>query len=95
MSKIKMGVVGCGAIAQVQHMPNLGILHALYEVTWVCDISPGLARWLAEVFGVPNYTTDPHELLRCAGCGCGDFVSCGSEDGIGGGGFCGGQACVY
>ncbi len=64
MSKIKMGIIGCGAIAQVQHMPNLGILHALYEVTWVCDISPGLARWLAEVFGVPNFTTDPHELLQ-------------------------------
>ena len=64
MSKIRMGIIGCGAIAQVQHMPNLGILHALYEVTWVCDISPGLARWLAEVFGVPNFTTDPHELLN-------------------------------
>ena len=43
---------------------EFGDLHALYEVTWVCDISPGLARWLAEVFGVPNYTTDPHELLQ-------------------------------
>ena len=24
MSKIRMGIIGCGAIAQVQHMPNLG-----------------------------------------------------------------------
>ena len=64
MSKIRMGIVGCGAIAQVQHMPNLAILHALYDVTWVCDISPGLAKWLADVFKVPNYTTDPHELLN-------------------------------
>lgn len=66
MSKIRMGIIGCGAIAQVQHMPNLAILHALYEVTWVCDISPGLAKWLAEVFHVPNHTTDPHELLNAA-----------------------------
>ena len=58
MSKIRMGIIGCGAIAQVQHMPNLAILHALYEVTWVCDISPGLAKWLAEVFHVPNHTTE-------------------------------------
>ena len=64
MSKIRMGIIGCGAIAQVQHMPNLAILHALYDVTWVCDISQGLARWLAEVFNVPNYTMHPHELLN-------------------------------
>ena len=38
MAKIRMGIIGCGAIAQVQHMPNLGVLHALYEVTWLCDI---------------------------------------------------------
>ncbi len=63
MSKIRMGIIGCGAIAQVQHMPNLASLHALYDVRWVCDISPGLARWLAEVFKVPNATTDPRELL--------------------------------
>ena len=27
MSRIRIGVIGCGAIAQVHHLPNLTALH--------------------------------------------------------------------
>ncbi|MCZ6633174.1 MAG: Gfo/Idh/MocA family oxidoreductase [bacterium] len=63
MSTVRMGIIGCGAIAQVQHMPNLSALQDLFEVTCVCDISPGLSKWLAQEFHVPNHTTDPYQLL--------------------------------
>lgn len=45
MARVKLGVVGCGAIAQVQHLPNLAGLTEEFEVTTVCDLSPRLAAW--------------------------------------------------
>jgi predicted dehydrogenase len=43
MSRVRIGVIGCGAIAQIQHLPFLGELAEEYEVGVVCDISPSLA----------------------------------------------------
>jgi len=63
MSTIKIGVVGCGAIAQVHHLPNLADLPDLFDVRAVCDVSPGLAEYAAQVFHVPQYVTDYRDLL--------------------------------
>lgn len=63
MKRIRMGVVGCGAIAQVHHMPNLHGLQDLFEVTAVCDVSAGTAAYVAERFGVPQHFTDYRDLL--------------------------------
>jgi predicted dehydrogenase len=63
MGRIKIGVVGCGAIAQVHHLPNLAMLQELFEVTVVCDISPSLAAAVATRFHVPDHVTDYCELL--------------------------------
>ena len=63
MSRIRMGVIGCGAIAQVHHMPNLADLHDLYQVTAVCDVSRGAADYVAAKFHVPRAFTDYRELL--------------------------------
>ena len=63
MGSIKMGVIGCGAIAQVHHMPNLADLSDLFNVTAVCDVSRGAADYVAKKFHVPHAFTDHHELL--------------------------------
>ncbi|MFZ1757415.1 MAG: Gfo/Idh/MocA family oxidoreductase [Caldilineaceae bacterium] len=63
MSPIRMGVVGCGAIAQVHHMPNLLELQDEFEVTAVCDVSPGAAAYVAKRFRVPHHFTDYRDLL--------------------------------
>lgn len=63
MGSVKMGVIGCGAIAQVHHMPNLADLSDLFTVTAVCDVSQGAADYVAKKFHVPNAFTDYHELL--------------------------------
>ena len=59
MDKVRIGVIGSGAIAQVQHMPNLHELQHLFEVTWTCDVSAKLAEYLGD-----------HRLLsgRAASC---------------------------
>ena len=63
MPPIKIGVIGCGAIAQVHHMPNLTDLPQLFQVTAVCDISEGAANYIAERFHVPQRFTDYRDLL--------------------------------
>ena len=63
MKRVKIGVVGCGAIAQVHHLPNLTELQEEFEVTAVCDISAGAAEYAASRFHVPHYCTDYRDLL--------------------------------
>ena len=64
MERVKIGVVGCGAIAQVHHMPNLADLQKQFEVTVVCDISAATAEYVARRYYVPEFVTDYRELLE-------------------------------
>ena len=63
MKKVRIGVVGCGAIAQVQHLPNLLELDGEFDVPVVCDISPEQAENVAGRFGIPRYVSDLRDLL--------------------------------
>ena len=63
MNRIRIGVIGCGAIAQVHHLPNLTALHREFEVPIVCDLSHGAAQAVAKRFHVPQCVTDYTELL--------------------------------
>jgi predicted dehydrogenase len=38
--RLRVGVVGCGLIAQVMHLPYLRELEATFEVVALCDLSP-------------------------------------------------------
>ncbi len=64
MNRIRIGVIGCGAIAQVHHLPNLNTLHREFEVPIVCDLSHGAAQAVAKRFHVPQFVTDYNELLK-------------------------------
>ena len=64
MNRIRIGVIGCGAIAQVHHLPNLTALHREFEVPIVCDLSHGAAQAVAKRFHVPQFVTDYTELLK-------------------------------
>ena len=63
MARVKIGIVGCGAVAQVQHLPNLAELRDEFEIAAVCDVSASLVRTIAEEFGVPQHFTDYRDLL--------------------------------
>src|SRR5439155_14952192 len=63
VQRLRIGVVGCGAIAQAQHLPNLLDRPDLWEVTAVCDVSPGLVQAVGDRFGVPRRYTDYRALL--------------------------------
>jgi len=63
MDRLRVGVIGCGAIAQIMHLPYLRQLSDRYEIAALCDLSPGLMASLGEYYGIGRCYTDYHELL--------------------------------
>ena len=61
--RIRLGVVGCGAVAQIQHLPNLAFLRDEFDVIAVCDLSATLARGAADEYRVDAWHTDLDAFL--------------------------------
>src|SRR5437867_3308990 len=61
--RLRVGVIGCGLIAQVMHLHYLRELSDRFEIAAVCDLSPGTARQVAAAYGVGRHFTDWRELL--------------------------------
>ncbi len=62
-ARTRVGVVGCGLIAQVMHLPYLAELSDRFEIAAVCDLSETVAAACAERFGVPRVLTRWEELV--------------------------------
>ncbi len=63
---VRVGVVGCGAVAQAVHLPLLAKRRDLFQVTGLCDLSPRLVGHVAERFGLAaaGRHHDAEELLE-------------------------------
>jgi predicted dehydrogenase len=61
--RIRIGVVGCGRIAQVMHLPYLVALSDRFELGAVCDLSLSRARGCAERYGAPTAHRRWQDLL--------------------------------
>ena len=68
MSKLKIGVVGCGGIANQQHFPAMKENSDLCEIVAFCDIIKERAEKGAAEYGVPGARVyeDYHDLLNDA-----------------------------
>ena len=66
MKQIRLGIVGCGAIAQIQHLPNLRALSDEFRLAAVCDVSAVLAHRMAAQYAVEAAFTDIDEMLAGA-----------------------------
>lgn len=55
MAKIRVGVIGCGSIAQHRHLPEYKS-NKNVEIVAVCDINEERAQAVAEKYGVKAYT---------------------------------------
>lgn len=51
--RLRVGVIGCGTVGQIMHLPYLRSLPGHFEVAALCDLSPGLLEWAGEQHGVP------------------------------------------
>src|SRR5207249_3557892 len=63
-TRVRVGVVGAGLIAQVMHLHYLRELSDRFEIVALCDIVPQNAAASAERYGVPKTCTDWRDLLR-------------------------------
>ena len=54
MARIKVGVIGCGAIAQIQHLPHLRELDEQFAIGGLADLSPRLLATVGAEYGVPE-----------------------------------------
>jgi len=52
VTRLKVGVIGCGAIAQLQHLPHMRELEDEFEIAGLCDLSPGLLGFVGDQYGV-------------------------------------------
>ena len=66
MDKLKIGIIGCGGIANGKHMPALKKEAKRAEMVAFCDIIPERAEAAAEKYGTPDAKvyTDYRELLK-------------------------------
>ncbi len=64
MSRIRVGVIGCGLIGQMMHLPHLKELHDLYELVALCDVSPGTLKYVGDYYGVSRRHSDHRDLLK-------------------------------
>ena len=64
MANLRLGIVGCGGIANQKHLPSIAEAGGA-DVVAFCDIIPERARETAQKFGTPDAKTftDYKELV--------------------------------
>lgn len=60
---MKVGIVGCGEIAQISHIPYL-IELPQFQVEAICDISPTVVNSVGEKYQIKERCVDYHELVN-------------------------------
>lgn len=63
MTKLRMGMIGVGGIAQSRHIPAYQKLQDIVTVEAVSDINTQRAEEAAEHFGVPQVFSDYHDMF--------------------------------
>ena len=63
MSRLRIGIVGCGTVSQVVHLPALNHLSDLFTVTAICDLSPKVLAKVGERWNIAARLRDYRELL--------------------------------
>jgi predicted dehydrogenase len=62
MSKLKVGIVGCGLIAKLRHIPAYKKMKNV-EIRAVCDLNEEIAKSTAEKFKIDQFYTDTSEMF--------------------------------
>ncbi len=54
MGRIRTGIISCGKIAQLQHLPHLKELSDTFEISAICDLSEELRGTIGDEYEVPG-----------------------------------------
>jgi len=60
---LKIGVIGCGGVAQMMHLPFLANRPDLFQIEAVCDVDPVALAAVAALYHVPQRFADYRDLL--------------------------------
>ena len=63
MPRLRVGVIGCGTIAQIMWLPYLRELDDYFELKAICDLSLDLLKSIGNYFNVPCHFTDFRDLV--------------------------------
>jgi Oxidoreductase family, NAD-binding Rossmann fold len=63
MSRVRVGVVGCGMVAQAEHLPNLLQLSDRFEIAALADPSPSVREAMGRRYSVSRVYEDYAALL--------------------------------
>jgi len=63
MSRIRVGIVGCGGIARATHVPHYKKISEV-EIVACADVDVNAARSLAEDFKIPRFYTDFNDMFE-------------------------------
>lgn len=62
--RLKVGVIGCGGIAQMMHLPTLSERPDLFEIVAIADISEAVLGAVGERYHVDTRSRDLQEIMR-------------------------------
>ena len=66
MTRLRIGVIGCGEVAQIMHLPSLYQLDDLFTVTALCDVSNRVLQAVGDHWNVTNRYLDYRDLIAHA-----------------------------
>lgn len=61
---LRVGIIGCGEVSQVIHIPNINALSTHFRTTYLCDVSQQALDYCSTkvLGGLPTATTNAEEL---------------------------------
>src|SRR3954452_23208476 len=63
--RVRIGVIGCGEVTQIIHLPTLSALADRFAVTALCDVDIGVLSAVADLWGVERRFGDAQALVEC------------------------------
>ena len=62
MNKVRIGIVGCGEVTQIMHLPSLAQLEEKFTIIALCDVSKQVLQAVGGPWQVSGLYLDYHEL---------------------------------
>src|SRR5262249_38794253 len=63
MQRLRIGIVGCGEVTQIMHLPSLAQLAEQFAVAALCDVSDTVLQTVGAQWPVLKPFRDSHDLV--------------------------------
>ena len=63
-NRLRVGLIGCGEVAQVIHLPTLQLLNHLYRVVAICDVSQETVDFCKKRYDIQKCSVDAYKIIN-------------------------------